>query len=76
MYYTINFDKVWLVNRVNEILKHFPERSRIILIARVKHNVTYKELGEEFGISKMRVSQIYEKYMRILKAHVIRGLKY
>ena len=67
LYYTMDFDKLELRREINKIMKEFPEKYRIILYARIKYNITYRQLGEELGISGQRVRELYNKTLRMLK---------
>jgi len=53
---TIEFQEI-----VKEILDTLPERERQILILHAVYNVTYREIGEEFGYSAQGIEQIYKK---------------
>lgn len=71
MYYAIDFEKQMerreLCRKINEMLKEFSPRYRRVIIGRIWDNMTYKQLGEELGVTTERVRQMYLKTLRILK---------
>lgn len=70
MCYVIDFERKMelrdLYRKLNEIMKNFSERERVIFVARLQYDIPYKQLGEELGITSNRVRQIYEKILRML----------
>lgn len=56
-----------LCSKINEMVKELPVKCRIILIARLKHNTTYRELADEFGVSQDTIRQLYIKAIREFK---------
>ena len=67
LYYTMDFDRLELRRKINEMMKEFPERTRIIFYARLKYDISYRQLAEELGITLERVRQIHLKTLRMLK---------
>lgn len=67
LYYTMDFDRFELRRKIDEMMKEFPERTRLIFYARFKYDITYKQLAKELGITLERVRQIHMKTLRILK---------
>lgn len=71
MCYVIDFEKQMehreLCRKINEILQDFSPRYRRVLIGRIWDNMTYREIGEELGVTTERIRQMYMKMLRMLK---------
>ena len=71
MCYAIDFEKQMerreLRRKINEILQEFSPRYRRVIIGRIWDNMTYREIGEELGVTTERIRQMYMKMLRMLK---------
>lgn len=62
-----------LFNVFNEALKQENERSRYIVTEILLNNRTQQDLGEELGVSQIRISQIYLKSMKAIRQKLARN---
>lgn len=51
---------------VDKVLNTLPDKIRDIVIERLRDNKTFKQMGEERGVSGARISQLYHKGIRML----------
>lgn len=51
---------------VYRVLNTLPDKIRDIVIERLRDNKTFKQIGEERGLSGTRISQLYHKGIRML----------
>lgn len=62
-----------LFNVFNEALKQENKRSRYIVTEILLNNRTQQDLGEELGVSQIRISQIYLKSMKAIRQKLARN---
>ncbi|MCP4049598.1 MAG: sigma-70 family RNA polymerase sigma factor [bacterium] len=53
--------------QLNQAMKVLTTRDRDIVISYTKKDLTFKEIGEQHGISESQVSRIYNKSLKVLK---------
>ena len=54
-------------NMIFDIIKQFDAREQEIISYRFEKGMTYKEIGEELGISDMRASQLVHRCLHFIK---------
>jgi len=58
---------------IERAMKYLDDRQREVLQMRYKHDMTYKAIGQELGVSAGRAEQILKRILRILR-HPTKGI--
>lgn len=59
--------------QLNHAMRVLPERERKIVIAYIKEDITFKTIGDRFGLSESQVSRIYSKALKQMKVELGKG---
>ena len=59
---------------LQKVLGELPERSKDVIVFRYRDGMTYRQAGEQIGVSPERARQIIRRGLRILRNNRCRGL--
>jgi len=57
--------------RLETVFKTYPERIKLIFNRRFREKKTLQEIGEELGVSRERIRQLIQKYIRRMRSKAI-----